>query len=179
MTDYDSRPDTYEHIGRVRHYLTVCVGKLLDRASVHDASKLIEPELEAFDRMTPLLASLTYGTQAYKDSLTELGVALEHHYASNTHHPEHYGDGIAGMSLLDLLEMLVDWKAASERMRKPMPAAPGRAEAPQYSDDFLNSITLNQTRFGYTDELRTILENTARELGFSATGADASSKEGA
>jgi len=29
----------------------------------------------------------------------------------------------------------------------------------------MRSITLNQERFGYSDELRSILENTARELG--------------
>lgn len=163
---YDSRPDTYAHIGRVRHYLGRAVANLIGRADAHDASKLVEPELEAFDRMTPLLATLTYGTDEYKASLAELGVALEHHYAANSHHPEHYPDGIAGMSLFDLVEMLVDWKAASERMRKPMPAAPGRPDAPQYDDDFLRSIGLNQERFGYSEELRSVLENTARELGF-------------
>lgn len=162
---YDSRPDTYEHIGKVRGYLSAAIANLLARADRHDASKLVEPELEAFDRMTPLLATLTYGTDEYKASLAELGVALEHHYAANSHHPEHYEHGIAGMSLLDLVEMLVDWKAASLRMRKPTPAAPGRPEAPQYdASDFMRSIALNQERFGYSDELRSILENTAREL---------------
>ena len=40
---------------------------------------------------------------------------LAHHYAHNSHHPEHYENGIAGMDLLDLVEMFCDWKAASER----------------------------------------------------------------
>lgn len=151
---YDSRPDTWEHIDKVRRFLANVIANLQDRADRHDKSKLVEPEVEAFDRMTPLLASLTYGTPEYKASLAELGVALEHHYSVNSHHPEHYEDGIAGMSLLDLTEMLVDWKAASLRMRKPMPAS-----------DFIRSIALNQERFGYSDELRSILENTARELG--------------
>jgi hypothetical protein len=160
---YDSRPDTYEHIGKVRVFLTRAVENLLARAEAHDASKLVEPEVEAFDRMTPGLP--TYGTDEYKASLADLGAALEHHYAVNSHHPEHHEDGIAGMSLLDLLEMLVDWKAASLRVRKPMPAAPGRPVAPAYDpSDFMHSITLNQERFGYSDELRRILENTAAEL---------------
>ena len=51
---------------------------------------------------------------------------IEHHYAVNSHHPEHYEAGIAGMSLFDLIEMLVDWKAASERMRFTMLARPLR-----------------------------------------------------
>lgn len=166
MSEYDSRPDTYEHIAKVRGYLHDAVRELLGRAHSHDASKLVAPELEAFNIATPKLAGLTYGSPEYKQSLADLGVALEHHYAENTHHPEHHADGIAGMSLLDLLEMLCDWKAASERMRKPMPAAPGRREAPQYDNDFARSIAMNQERFGYSDELRAILTNTARELGF-------------
>lgn len=165
VSGYDSRPDTWDHIVKVRDYLDVAIANLLRRAQGHDRSKLVEPELSAFNVATPKLASLTYGTDEYKRSLADLGTALEHHYAVNSHHPEHYERGIAGMSLLDLLEMLVDWKAASERMRKPMPAAPGRPEAPLYDNDFLRSIALNQERFGYGDELRAILENTARELG--------------
>lgn len=162
---YDSRPDTLDHIGKVRSYLSLVCTKLAERADRHDASKLVEPELSAFDIATPKLASLTYGSDEYKQSLADLGEALEHHYRANSHHPEHYETGIAGMSLLDLIEMLVDWKAASQRMRKPMPAAPGRNKAPAYDpNDFLRSIAMNQERFGYSDELRSILENTAREL---------------
>jgi hypothetical protein len=40
---------------------------------------------------------------------------LAHHYAANSHHPEHYKEGIAGMDLFDLVEMFCDWKASAER----------------------------------------------------------------
>lgn len=163
---YDSRPDTYEHIGKVRGYLNDVIVDLVARAEHHDASKLVAPEVEAFDRMTPLLATLEYGTPEYKQSLADLGPALEHHYAANRHHPEHFRDGILGMTLVDLVEMLCDWYAASQRMRKPTPAAPGRPEAPAYDNNFERSIALNAERFGYGDELRSILVNTAREMGF-------------
>jgi hypothetical protein len=76
--------------------------------------------------------------------------ALDHHYAQNRHHPEHHASGIAGMTLLDLIEMLCDWKAATERHE---------------DGDMARSIQQNQERFGYSDELRLVLENTARELG--------------
>lgn len=166
MTTYDSRPDTWEHISKVRGYLGAVARHFIERGDRHDRSKLVEPELTAFNIATPKLAGLTYGTPEYKQSLADLGVALEHHYAVNSHHPEHFENGVAGMTLLDLTEMLVDWKAASLRMRKPTPAAPGRPDAPAYDPaDFLGSIALNQERFGYSDELRSILENTARELG--------------
>jgi hypothetical protein len=53
------------------------------------------------------------------------------------------------MSMLDLIEMLVDWKAATERH------ADGSIEA---------SIGLNKKRFGYGDELEAIFRRTALEL---------------
>lgn len=56
---------------------------------------------------------------------------------------------VLGMSLLDLLEMLIDWKAASERHK---------------TGDIRRSIELNQVRFGYSDELKRILLNTVNEL---------------
>ena len=41
---YDSRTETYEHIGLVRRNPMVMVKELLDRADGHDASKLVDPE---------------------------------------------------------------------------------------------------------------------------------------
>lgn len=163
---YDSRPETLAHIGKVSENLRQVRENLLQRAEEHDQSKLVSPEVEAFDKATPLLQHLEYGSPEYKQSLADLGPALEHHFQHNSHHPEHAEQGIAGMSLLDLIEMLCDWKAASERTRKPTPAAPGRPGAPAYDSDFERSLALNQERFGFTDELLAILTNTARELGY-------------
>ena len=96
--------------------------------------------------MTPKLIGLTYGSQEYKDSLKELGPALQHHYKHNSHHPEHYENGIDGMSLTDIVEMLCDWKAAAER----------------HSDgDLAKSIEINCKRFNMSDQLTTILKNEA------------------
>lgn len=352
---YDSRADTSDHIGKVRTYMGLAIKDLLDRSTVHDASKLVSPEVEAFDIATPKLQHLVYGSDEYKQSLKELGPALEHHLSSNSHHPEwgspglewksiaglegryevsNYGDVrsvarleprdggrgdltvsqkeltpnvtpkgylriqlvdgegkrlnkmvhllvaetfisnsegkpqvnhldgvkinnhisnlvwatasenlqhaydtglkeppvkwvvhcpeldlttlgtvkmaeavarhltgdtpsaasilnamdsgralrgltfegtllaearrsmITKMSLMDLVEMICDWYAASQRLRKPTPSPPGQKEVPQYTNDFERSILLNQERFGYSDEVREILMNTARELGF-------------
>lgn len=163
---YDSAPDTQQHINRVAHYLDKVRADLDSRARNHDQSKLGPEEKPLFDLLTPKLAELEYGTPEYKASLRELGSALEHHYETNSHHPEHFINGVDGMNLMDLIEMLVDWKAASERMRKPIPAAPGRPEAPEYDDNFENSIYLNQNRFKISPQLTSILVNTAAELGF-------------
>lgn len=144
---YDSRVDTHAHIMLVQKNLGRIIKCLVDRQQQHDLSKLESPEKEAFDEATPKLATLTYGSDEYRATLREMKPALAHHYAANRHHPEHHETGIKGMNLLDLVEMLCDWSAAGKR----------------HADNagLRKSIELNQARFGYSDELRAILENTA------------------
>ena len=148
---YDSTADTLLHIKRVNELLIILATSLLQRAVKHDASKLRKFEKEAFDEFTPKLKGSTYGSEEYKENLKGLGKALEHHYAHNSHHPEKHAHGIAGMTLLDLAEMLVDWKAATER---------------HADGDLKKSLEINKERFGIDSQLSAILHNTARDLGF-------------
>jgi len=149
QTMYDSRPDTYQHIQTVQALLFKCVKDLLWRAEAHDLTKLHDPEKAVFDEFTPKLKDSTYGSEEYKSFLQGMKPALDHHYAHNSHHPEHYPNGIKGMSLLDIVEMLCDWKAATMR---------------HADGDLMKSIEINQQRFGYSDELKQILLNTVKEL---------------
>lgn len=148
---YDSAEDTITHIDEVRERLAKVVDHLHHRAVVHDRSKLQEPEKATFDAMTPKIKDSTYGSDEYKGYLAAMRPALDHHYAHNSHHPEHYQDGIRGMCLLDVIEMLCDWKAATLR---------------HANGDLGRSIEINQKRFGYSDELKAILTNTAARLGW-------------
>lgn len=171
----DSRIETYKHIQTVQKFLGKTIADLLRRLLAHDQSKLTAPEVEVFDEFTPKLANSTYGSEEYKEFLRSMKPALDHHYAVNSHHPEFYGyqecngcfkrfplnhekpcdicgytqttikPNIAGMSLLDLIEMLCDWRAATERHK---------------DGDIRRSIEQNQKRFGYSDELKQILLNT-------------------
>lgn len=145
---YDSRPDTYEHIAAVRYRLNRVIRMLITRAHVHDKSKLNSPEREMFDEFTPKLRESTYGSEKYQNFLVEMGDALRHHYKYNSHHPEHYDEGIRGMNLLDIIEMLCDWSAAVSR----------------HDGDITESIEINQKRFGYGDELKQILLNTVASM---------------
>lgn len=148
----DSGPETNSHINRVRELIYAVVAQLHARAQAHDASKLEDPEKTAFDTVSEKLGDLKYGTAEYKAAITKLlGPALKHHYANNSHHPEHFENGVRGMSLLDLLEMLADWKAAGERMKD------GTMQA---------SLKHNKTRFKIPAGLQDILHNTATELGW-------------
>lgn len=147
---YDSAEDTRQHIAQVALYMGVLGGELYKRACEHDASKLEEPEKSAFDEVTPLLRGLTYGSEEYRDCTKMLGDALAHHYKHNRHHPEHFPeDLIRGMNLVDLVEMLCDWKASTLR---------------HADGDIRRSIEINQERFGYSDELKQIFLNTLEVL---------------
>src|SRR6187402_2291843 len=107
--------DTFRHIERVRNLLGEVVADLLRRAADHDQSKLLPPEVDLFTEYTPKLAGVTYGSPEYQGFLRDMKPALDHHYANNRHHPEHHKNGVNDMTLIDLVEMLCDWKAASER----------------------------------------------------------------
>jgi hypothetical protein len=139
--------DTMRHIERVRNLLNLFVDELLGRGQLHDQSKLERPEVEAFTEFTPKLATCTYGSDEYKSYLAAMKPALDHHYARNRHHPEHHKAGINDMTLVDLVEMLCDWKAASERHN---------------DGNILKSIEKNTERFGLSPQLVRILENTAK-----------------
>lgn len=147
MNSYDSTSDTLLHIKRVAQLLTEAASELITRANVHDNSKLQSPEKELFDEFTPKLKEMTYGSEGYKQSLSEIQVALKHHYANNSHHPEHYQNGVNGMDLFDLVEMFFDWKAAGER---------------HADGNIRKSIDINKVRFGLSDQLADIFNNTAR-----------------
>ena len=150
----DQRPATREHIKTVQTVMYFLIKELGVRAIRHDASKLESPEREIFDEYTPKLRDTTYGSNKYKGYLKEMKVALDHHYAVNRHHPEYFTPLVAhmniinetfAMNLIDIVEMLCDWKAATLR---------------HADGDIRKSIEINQKRFGYSDELKAILLNT-------------------
>lgn len=147
----DSRPDTWKHIHTLQGFIFEFVGELLERARNHDLSKLKEPERELFDENTPKLAKLEYGSAEYQQALDDLKPALDHHYAKNDHHPEHFPEGVEDMTLVDIIEMFCDWKAATERM---------------HDGNIRKSLEHNRKRFNISDQLNRIFENTVRKLGW-------------
>ena len=149
MTIAECQVETIRHIEMVRKYIKVFTDALATRGVKHDSTKLETPEVEVFAEFTPKLAGATYGGDEYNGFLKSMNVALQHHYASNRHHPEHFTKGINDMTLVDIVEMLCDWKAASLR---------------QNDGNLLKSIEINAQRFGYDDQLKQIFINTAKLL---------------
>lgn len=140
---------TIQHQQKVRDALATFIDVLRGRGVYHDASKLKDPEWPIFCKYTVKLRDTTYGSDEYKQYLAEMKPALDHHYANNRHHPEHFSDGITGMNLIDLVEMFCDWWAATQR---------------HADGDLKKSIVINAGRFGMSDQLHDILMNTAREV---------------
>ena len=147
MTEAECKVETQKHIEVVRKYIRSFVDRLITRGVEHDRSKLESPEVELFTKYTPKLATTTYGSETYNKYLSELQLALEHHYATYRHHPEHFEHGINDMNLLDIVEMICDWKAATLR---------------QKDGNLLKSIAINAERFGIDEQLKQILLNTAK-----------------
>ena len=168
---YDSKQDTQNHIDQVireglRFTINLrsrCSGfdakslsiidgfidKLQKQIAKHDASKLVSPEKDGFDKYTPMLAKMQYGSDEYKKCLNELQHPyLDHHYANNSHHPEHFKDGVNGMNLFDFIEMFCDWQAAVKR---------------NLNGDIHKSIEINTKRFKLEPIVAQVLENTASD----------------
>lgn len=141
--------ETIKHIHRVRYFLHEMIKELDKRAREHDLSKLENPEAETFGEYTPELAKTEYGTPEYTALLEKVRPAIEHHYSKNRHHPEYHKNGVNDMNLVDLIELLCDWKAASERNK---------------NGNIRKSLEVNIVRYNIPLPLAKILENTIKEV---------------
>ena len=146
---YSSMAETDIHIDLVVKYLGIIRHQLFVRGCEHDFSKKNSPELEVFDVYTPKLKGTTYGSDEYKLCLTEIKTVLDYHYSCNRHHPEHHKNGINDMNLIDIIEMFCDWFAATKR---------------HADGDIMKSIEINEKRFGISEQLKCILQNTVNTI---------------
>lgn len=143
---------TKKHIERVQSLMNMAAGKLAVRGYEHDMSKLTEEEMGPLTDMQIVVdreGQVPYGSEEYKKRTAMLSSMLKHHYAANSHHPEHYADGVDGMDLFDVMEMFFDWKAASERGEEPA-----------------MNIKVACERYRVSPQLQRIFENTADRLNF-------------
>lgn len=143
---------TRKHMQRVSELLGEVACEFIKRAAKHDRSKLEPVELEPLQRMQDVIdaeGQAPYGSEEYKRRTAMLEPMLAHHYANNSHHPEHYETGLVEMDLFDLVEMFFDWKAASER-----------------GEESAMNISRACYSHGVPKELESIFLNTAERLGY-------------
>lgn len=137
--------ETRKHKALVATFLGAMIDALRQRAIDHDDSKLVEPERSAYAVTIPKLKGLQYGTPEHRAVLGQMRPAIQHHQQSNRHHPEYHPRGTFDMNLVDLVEMVADWRAAALRG----------------GDDFRESMKVSAKRFGLSPELASIIVNTA------------------
>jgi hypothetical protein len=179
--------DTSKHIRTVGKVIHLFVKQLLDRIDQHDQSKLASPEVKLFTEYTPKLARSTYGSEEYEGFRKAMGPALDHHYAKNDHHPEHFKPPEGDPELQPDIEWLACAVDIPPSMRDRLIDRLERAAKTEVSTinemnllqlvemfcdwkaatlrhnngNLRKSIEHNAVRFGMAEQLERIFENTA------------------
>lgn len=138
------------HKAQVMRFLLKVCWQLIWRGIVHDFSKFGSKEAPLFAETVSELKGLTYGSDEYFDCLERMKPAIEAHYEANSHHPEHFDGTLREMSLLDIIEMLCDWKAATLR---------------HDDGDIHRSVEQNAERFQYDDDMKAKMHAFYKEIG--------------
>lgn len=118
------------------------------RGNLHDNSKYEDAEFPIYAEMMDEFEKHSYGSKGYDKAKEAIKPATDHHYRHNRHHPEHFDNGIEGMNLVDLLEMLCDWKSATQNNDQK----PGNLK---------KSIEIGVKKYNISPQLVKILYNTA------------------
>ena len=153
MKVYNSFEDTGKHIETVRYYMEMAMHILRGRGLAHDRSKFEEPEKTGFDLLTPEFREMEYGGPEWREVTQHplVKLAIKHHHENNSHHPQYYTNGIMGMSLFDMIEMLCDWKAATDR---------------NPNGNMRKNMIFNFQEFKIPHPMCVVLDKTALEMGF-------------
>ena len=141
--------DLVQHKQWVAENMQAATTELFLRAAVHDNSKFSPEEFELYDKVFPELQKYAYGSPELRAVYAQIKPALKHHFSVNRHHPEYHESGIKGMNLIDMLEMVCDWMAASRRSQTGID----------------KGLEINKERYGIDDQLFEIIKNTVTSLG--------------
>lgn len=107
--------DIIKHRAEVQENISMICRRLEARGMAHDLSKFGEIEFDAFLSTRERFKKANYGTPEYDECVKAIQPAIDHHYAYNLHHTKHWPNGINNMSLIDIVEMVADWRAAERR----------------------------------------------------------------
>lgn len=106
--------DLHKHKVLLRAVLYNLANQLKERADKHDDSKFSKEEKDVFESIDNIKREDFDSYEEYFNCTKPLiQKALDHHYANNRHHPEHFEKGVDNMNLLDIIEMIVDWDTSA------------------------------------------------------------------
>lgn len=137
------------HKESIAKYLAKFCAEISFRSSIHDDSKFRKDEFEVYSDNVEEFNKYSWDSpeeRRLREKLTPAGVI---HRKRNRHHPEYFENGIDGMNLIDLLEMLCDWRSAAER-------GPG--------DSIRKNLPTLQEKYNISPQLLKLLENTLKDF---------------
>lgn len=147
----DSFKDSVQaHRLEIKETVNAICEELYARAENHDLSKFTKEESNLFSAYFKKFKKTQVGSKEYFGFLEYLKPSIKIHYKRNRHHPQYFKRGMLDMNLIDLIEMLVDWKSIAK----------------QGNNNILDLINLNQERFGYNDEIKELFLTTVRYFGW-------------
>jgi hypothetical protein len=94
------------------------------------------------------VSKVKFGSREYYKLVDSVMSAKIAHASKNAHHPEYYG-GIYKMSVIDLAEMICDWKSATKRSNGNM----------------INSLKINKKKYNINKDLENSLLRDMKEIG--------------
>lgn len=149
--DFDYLCDIILHVSEVSENMETIASELRKRGITHDRTKFQELEFDAFVSTRDKFKKANYGSPEYQECVDQIKPAIDHHHSNNRHHPDFHPAGIKDMTLVDICEMISDWKAASRR-------SPSRK--------FEDTLDYNFKKYGIEGQLAKIITNTLTSMGW-------------
>jgi hypothetical protein len=114
-SEFDFLCDAILHVSEVSENMEAIAGELRRRGIAHDRTKFQALEFDAFVSTREKFKKANYGTPEYQECVELVRPAVDHHHKNNRHHTDFHPNGVNDMTLMDLAEMIADWKAAARR----------------------------------------------------------------
>ena len=145
--DFDKR--LKQHKDGVKTYLEIISMLLNTRALTHDNSKSSDEEYKYYKMANSVNRNDFKTYEEYMDYIKPtLDKGLKHHYENNRHHPEFFDNGIDDMTLIDIMEMIVDWCISIKQNGK----------------DLYKEIQYNFDKYNVSEQLKKIIINTYKYI---------------
>ena len=118
------------HIRYVQLAIDEVSHELDRRGMAHDLSKMLDDEFAGFSRINAAARINKFGSPAYSEAMQREQRTIDLHFSRNRHHAEFYAEhpdalvnnrGAEGMTFLDIIEMVCDWRGAQQGYDDPRP----------------------------------------------------------
>jgi len=152
--EFDYLCDVILHVSEISENLETIASELRKRGMSHDRTKFQQLEFDTFVSTREEFKQTSYGTPEYKAVCAKAQPAMDHHYSNNRHHTAYHENAVNDMNLIDIIELVCDWRAANRR------------NADQCT--MLESVKrgLSNEKYQISEQLAKIIINTFKDLGW-------------